>query len=84
MCLYREKDFSCNLPPSYAVSIEEGEEEFLVGVFCERHSLEMEIKLAPLVKKESIPERRLKTKKLRFVSTECVRTCGTNWHNITH
>lgn len=75
----QEQDSSCNLPPSYAVSVEEGEDEFLLGIFCERHGLEMEVKLAPLLKKGDNHERRLKIRKLRFVSTECLRTCGTNW-----
>ncbi|MGA7367769.1 MAG: hypothetical protein WBX01_01475 [Nitrososphaeraceae archaeon] len=77
-CSHQEKYFSCTLPPSYIISIQEGKDEFLVGVFCERHSREFEMKLASVLRKEDIPGRQLKTDKLRFVSTECIRTCATN------
>jgi hypothetical protein len=77
-CSHREKYFGCTLPPSYIISIQEGKDEFLVGVFCERHSREIEMKLASVLKRDKIPGRHLKTEKLRFVSTECIRTCVTN------
>lgn len=51
-----------------------------MGVFCERHSREIEMKLASVLRRDNIPGRHLKTEKLRFVSTECIRTCVTNQH----
>jgi hypothetical protein len=86
MCSHHQKYFNCTLPPSYLISIQEGKDEFLVGVFCERHSKEMEIRLASLLRRGNTRGRRLKTEKLRFVSTECVRSCATNqnstWRSI--
>jgi hypothetical protein len=38
----------------------------------------MEIKLDSELRRENIPGRCAKIEKLRFVSTECVRTCVTN------
>ncbi len=77
-CSYQEKYVSCTIPPTYLFSIQEGKDEFLVGVFCERHSSEMEMKLASVLRRKNTLGRRLKIEKLRFVSTECVRTCVTN------
>ncbi len=77
-CSHQEKYFSCTLPPSYIISIQEGKDEFLVGVYCARHSRDIEVKLASILQRENIQGRHLKTEKLRFVSTECIRTCATN------
>jgi hypothetical protein len=77
-CSHQEEYFSCTLPPSYIISIQEGKDEFLVGVFCERHCKEMEMNLASVLRRENTPGKNMKIEKLRFVSTECVRTCATN------
>ena len=77
-CSHQEKYFRCTLPPSYIISIQEGKDEFLVGVYCERHSRDIEEKLASILQRDNGPGRHLKTEKLRFVSTECIRTCATN------
>jgi hypothetical protein len=77
-CSHQAKYFSCTLSPSYIISIQEGKEEFLVGVFCERHTNDTEMKLASVLRRDKTPGRLLKTEKLRFVSTECIRTCVTN------
>ncbi len=34
--------------------------------------------LASVLRRENSPERNMKIEKLRFVSTECIRTCTTN------
>jgi hypothetical protein len=77
-CSHQQKYFSCTLPPSYIISIQEGKDEFLVGVFCGRHRRKIEMELASVLGRENTPGRHLKTEKLRFVATECVRTCVTN------
>ena len=77
-CSYQESYSNCALPPSYIISIREGEGEFLIGVFCESHRRKMEIKLDSELRRENIPGRSAKIEKLRFVSTECVRACATN------
>jgi hypothetical protein len=38
----------------------------------------MEIRLASVLRRGNSRGRRLKTEKLRFVSTECMRSCVTN------
>src|SRR5687767_2882016 len=78
ICSHQQKYFNCTLPPSYLISILEGKDEFLVGVFCERHSREMEVRLTSVLRRGNSRGRRLKTEKLRFVSTECMRSCVTN------
>ena len=83
-CSYQESYSNCALPPSYIISIQEGEGEFLLGVFCESHRRKMEIKLDSELRRENIPGRCAKIEKLRFVSTECVRTCVTNRPIIKH
>lgn len=77
-CSYQESYLNCTLPPSYIISIQEGEGEFLLGVFCESHKRKMEMALASELRGENIPGKCAKIEKLRFVSTECVRTCVTN------
>lgn len=41
----------------------------------------MEIRLASVLRRGNTRGRRLNTEKLRFVSTECVRSCVTNQNN---
>jgi hypothetical protein len=55
-----------------------------VGVYCERHGREMEVKLSSILQRDNIQGRNLKTEKLRFVSTECIRTCATNLPFSSH
>jgi hypothetical protein len=74
-CSHQEKYFSCALSPTSIISVQEGEDEFLVGVYCETHSREIEKKLTLVLQRDKIPGRHMKREKLRFVSTECIRTC---------
>ena len=79
-CSHQEKYFSCTLPPTSIISVQEGKDEYLVGVYCGTHSSEIEMKLTLVLQRDKIPGRHLKTEKLRFVSTECIRTCVSDQH----
>jgi hypothetical protein len=66
------------MPPSHVVSMKERGEEFLLGVFCERHKNEVESRLILARQSGSIKGRRVQIEKLKSVSTECVRSCVTS------
>jgi hypothetical protein len=54
----------------------------MIGVFCEKHRREMESRLTSVLQTGIIKGGRLKTEKLKSVSTECLRSCVTKETNI--
>jgi hypothetical protein len=77
-CSYWQKNSHCNIPPSHVVSVKERDDEFLLGVFCERHKNEVESRLNLARQSGSIKEGCVRIEKLKSVATECVRSCITS------
>lgn len=64
----------CPIPPSYLVSVQDGKDEYMIGIFCEKHKREIVLKPDFVVQGRIIEKHHLKTEKLRSVSTSCVRS----------
>jgi hypothetical protein len=77
-CSYRQKNSYCHIPPSHVVSMKESGDEFLLGVYCERHKKEVESRLILAKQSGSIKEGSVRIEKLKSVSTECFRACVTS------
>ena len=72
-CSYVDNDSDCHLSPSYIVSIESGDNEYMIAVVCEDHKDQMEARLKGLRNNNLVPQGKLEFQEIRVVVTNCVR-----------
>ncbi len=73
-CSVKEKGKDCVNPPEYVISVEENNEEYMVGVTCNKHKDSVSEKLIILQKEGKIPQGKIKFSGLKAVGTDCIRS----------
>jgi len=72
-CSYIDKGSDCYMSPSYIVSVETKNDEYMIAVVCEDHRDQTEARLKGLQSKNIIPQGNVKFQEIRVVVTNCVR-----------
>ena len=73
-CSVREKGRDCVNPPEFVISVEESDNEYMVGVSCNKHKERVSDKLVILQNEGKIPKGKIKFSELKAVGTDCVRS----------
>ena len=73
-CSVKEKGRDCVNPPEFVISVAENDEEFMVGVTCQKHKDKVSEKLSILQSENKIPKGKIKFSGLKSVGTDCVRS----------
>ncbi len=73
-CSVKEKGRDCVNPPEFVISVTEKEDEYMVGVTCQKHKDRVSEKLIILQNEGKIPKGKIKFSELKSVGTDCVRT----------
>ena len=73
-CSVREKGRDCVNPPEFVISVEESDNEYMVGVSCNKHKERVSDKLVILQNAGKIPKGKIKFSELKAVGTDCVRS----------
>ena len=72
-CSIREGDKDCVNPPEYLITIVSDNDEFMIGITCEKHKESVSLKISSLQNDGKIPTGTVKFEKLKYVQTDCIR-----------
>lgn len=73
-CSVKEKGRDCVNPPEFVISVSNDNEEFMVGVTCQKHKDQVSGKLNILQNENKIPKGKIKFAGLKSVGTDCIRS----------
>ena len=73
-CSVKEKGKNCVNPPEFIISVGTGNDEYMVGVTCQRHKDTISQKLNTLQNENKIPKGKVKFTSIKAVGTECIRS----------
>lgn len=72
-CSIKEKGRICVNPPEFIISIVSENDEYMIGVTCERHKEVFSGKLHVLQQEGKIPQGQINFAKIRAVGTDCIK-----------
>jgi hypothetical protein len=64
---------ACQLSPSFIVSINAKNDQYMIGVVCKDHMKQMQKRLEALQAIGNVPEGVIKFQPIKIVSTNCIR-----------
>jgi len=73
-CSVKEKGKDCVNPPEFVISIEENNDEYMVGVTCQKHKNQVSEKLIVLQREGKVPKGKINFSELKAVGTDCIRS----------
>ena len=71
-CSVTEEGKQCVNPPEFVVSIISGEDEYMVGVACEKHKQIVSGKIGILQNERKIHEGKISFSPVKAVGTDCI------------
>jgi hypothetical protein len=63
----------CGHPPSFIVSVNDKNDQYMIGVVCEEHTKQMGKQLESMQQTGKVPEGAIHFQPLKTVSTNCIR-----------
>lgn len=63
----------CVNPPEFVISVLVDDDEYMVGVTCNKHRQMVSKKLKELQEEEKIPKGKINFSELRAVGTDCIK-----------
>ena len=73
-CSVKEFGKDCVNPPEYVISVQEKEDEYMIGVTCQKHKDGVSEKLKKLQEDKKVPNGKIKFNLLKSVGTDCIRS----------
>ena len=73
-CSVKEKGKDCVNSPEFVISIAQVDDEYMVGVTCQKHKERVSKKLVILQQEGKVPKGKIKFSELKAVGTDCVRS----------
>lgn len=81
-CSARVDGVECMLAPSYVVSVQSSEGEYMLAVVCGDHRGGIEARLISMQKEKKIPQGRIQFQPVRAVVTDCVMGINDDYVDI--
>ena len=72
-CSIRERNRDCADPPKYVITVVSNNDEFMLGITCEKHKTSVFSKIKSLQSDGKIPKGTIKFENLKSVQTDCIR-----------
>jgi len=72
-CSIRERNSDCVDPPKYVITVVSNNDEFMLGITCEKHKTSVFSKIKSLQSDGKIPNGTIKFENLKSVQTDCIR-----------
>ncbi|MGQ0376448.1 MAG: hypothetical protein ACT4OW_02955 [Nitrososphaerota archaeon] len=69
-----KEERDCVNPPEFIISVGTENDEYMVGVTCQRHKDTISKKLSILQRENKIPKGKIKFTSIKAVGTECIRS----------
>jgi hypothetical protein len=73
-CSVKENGRDCVNPPEFVISVVENDDEFMVGVTCQKHKDNVSGKILGLQNENKIPKGKIRFSGLKSVGTDCIRS----------
>jgi len=73
-CSVKEKGRECVNPPEFVISVTEKDDEYMIGVTCQKHKDRVSDKIIILQNESKIPQGKIKFSELKSVGTDCIRS----------
>lgn len=73
-CSVKEEGKNCVNPPEFIISVVTENDEYMLGVICQRHKDTISQKLNILQNENKIPKGKIKFTNIKAVGTECIRS----------
>ena len=73
-CSVKEEGKHCVNPPEFIISVGTENDEYMLGVTCQRHKDIISQKLNILQNENKIPKGKVKFTSIKAVGTECIRS----------
>ena len=73
-CSVKEEGKDCVNPPEFIISVGTENDEYMLGVICQRHKDIISQKLNILQNENKIPKGKIKFTNIKAVGTECIRS----------
>jgi len=81
-CSIKVEGEGCQLPPSFVVSVDSDDGEYMLAVVCEDHRTILEERLMEMQKAEKIRKGKIKFESVRTVVTDCVMGLGEDYVDL--
>ena len=72
-CSIREGSRDCVNPPEFLITVVAANDEFMLGITCQKHKTVVLLKIENLQTQGKIPNGSIKFENLKSVQTDCVR-----------
>ena len=72
-CSIREGSRDCVNPPEFLITVVTGNDEFMLGITCQKHKTTVLSKIENLQNQGNIPNGSIKFENLKSVQTDCIR-----------
>ena len=72
-CSIREGNKDCVNPPEYLITVVSNNDEFMLGITCEKHKASVSSKIVTLQNDGKMPKGTIKFENLKSVQTDCIR-----------
>ena len=72
-CSIKEDTKDCVNPPEFVITVISDNDEFMLGLTCEKHRTLVTTKIQSLQEQNKIPNGTIKFEDLKSVKTDCVR-----------
>jgi len=73
-CSVKEEGKDCVNPPEFIISVGTENDEYMLGLTCQRHKDIISQKLNALQSENKIPKGKIKFTNIKTVGTECIRS----------
>ena len=72
-CSIKEETRDCFNPPEFVITVVSDNDQFMLGLTCQKHRTLVLSKIKSLQEQKKIPNGTIKFEKLKSVGTDCVR-----------
>ena len=72
-CSIREGSRDCVNPPEFLITVVAANDEFMLGITCQKHKTAVFSKIENLQNQGNVPNGSIKFENLKSVQTDCVR-----------
>lgn len=72
----------CQVRPSYIVSITAQQDEYMIGLVCDDHRMEIQKRLKVLQVSEEVPMGNIRLQRIKMVMTDCIKSGNDDYTEI--
>ena len=83
-CSITESGKQCPNPPESVISVVHKNDEYMVGVTCDKHKHVVTVKIKDMQRQGVVPDGKVRFVKLKAVGTDCIKGNADDYIQIDH